>query len=106
MQTFAGMLLPRSVERPRLRLPTLNFKQGRAMCGPACLKIVFAYFGLHLPEKLIAKACRASAHSGTTGTNLVKAARCFGFSAELIDHSNFRTIAKWLHRGVPVIVTG
>jgi predicted double-glycine peptidase len=28
----------------------------------------------------------------------------FGFHAEVIDHSNFRTIEKWLRRGVPVIV--
>jgi ABC-type bacteriocin/lantibiotic exporter with double-glycine peptidase domain len=74
------------------------------MCGPACLKIVFAYFGRHVSEKEIAKACRTSPKSGTTGTNLVKGARRFGFDAELVDHSNFRTIAKWLRRGVPVIV--
>jgi|SRR4051812_3541895 len=89
---------------PDLLLPTGNFKQSRAMCGPACLKIVFAYFGKRVPEKQIAKACRTSPRSGTTGTNLVKGAKRFGFNAELIDYSNFRTIATWLRRGVPVIV--
>jgi ABC-type bacteriocin/lantibiotic exporter with double-glycine peptidase domain len=35
---------------------------------------------------------------------LVKAARRFGFSAQVIDRSDFRTMAKWLRREVPVIV--
>jgi ABC-type bacteriocin/lantibiotic exporter with double-glycine peptidase domain len=74
------------------------------MCGPACLKIVFAYFGTRVSEKQIAKACRSSLRSGTTGTSLVRGAKQFGFDAKVIDRSNFRTIAKWLHRGVPVIV--
>jgi ABC-type bacteriocin/lantibiotic exporter with double-glycine peptidase domain len=50
------------------------------------------------------QTCRSSPHSGTTGTNLMKGAKRFGFNAEVIDDSNFRTIAKWLRRGVPVIV--
>jgi ABC-type bacteriocin/lantibiotic exporter with double-glycine peptidase domain len=74
------------------------------MCGPACLKIVFAYFGRQVSEKQIAKACRSTPRSGTTGTNLVKGAKKFGFEAEVFDRSNFRTIEKWLRRGVPVIV--
>jgi ABC-type bacteriocin/lantibiotic exporter with double-glycine peptidase domain len=87
-----------------IRLETSSFKQRRAMCGPACLKIVLAYFGKRVPEKVIADACRSSPLSGTTGTNVVKGAGRFGFHAELVDHSNFRTIEKWLRRGVPVIV--
>jgi ABC-type bacteriocin/lantibiotic exporter with double-glycine peptidase domain len=87
-----------------IRLETSSFKQRRAMCGPACLKIVLAYFGKRASEKLIASACRSSPLSGTTGTNLVRGAGRFGFDAELVDHSNFRMMKKWLRRGVPVIV--
>jgi ABC-type bacteriocin/lantibiotic exporter with double-glycine peptidase domain len=90
--------------RTNIQLATASFRQRRAMCGPACLRIVFTYFGKHVPEKQIAQACRTSLSSGTTGKNLVNGARRFGFHAEVIDHSNFRTIAKWLRRGVPVIV--
>jgi ABC-type bacteriocin/lantibiotic exporter with double-glycine peptidase domain len=89
---------------PGLQLATGNFKQSRAMCGPACLKIVFRFFGHDASESQIAKACRTSSNTGTTGSNLVKAAQRFGFDAELVDHSDFRTIAKWLRMGVPVIV--
>ena len=87
-----------------VRLDTGNFKQSRAMCGPACLKIVLAYFGKRASEKLIAKACRASRLSGTSGANLVTGAKRFGFRAEVMDHSDLRTIEKCLRRGVPVIV--
>src|SRR3954451_13716999 len=87
-----------------LRLATDNFKQSRAMCGPACLKIVFAYFGKQVSEKQIAKACRSTLRSGTTGPSLVRVAKQFGSDAKVIDRSNFRTIPKWLRRGVPVIV--
>jgi ABC-type bacteriocin/lantibiotic exporter with double-glycine peptidase domain len=75
-----------------IRLKTRNFKQSRAMCGPACLKIVLAYFGVHRSEKTIAKSCRASHVSGTTGTHLVAGAKRFGFHAELLDQSAF---ARW-----------
>ena len=89
---------------PGLQLATGNFRQSRAMCGPACLKIVFRFFGRQVSGRQIAKACRTSSNTGTTGSNLVKAAQRFGFDAELVDHSDFRTIAKWLRMGVPVIV--
>jgi ATP-binding cassette subfamily B protein len=87
-----------------IRLETSSFKQRRAMCGPVCLKIVLAYFGKRVPEKVLARACRSSPLSGTTGKNLLRGAGRFGFRGELVDHSNFRTMRKWLRRGVPVIV--
>jgi ABC-type bacteriocin/lantibiotic exporter with double-glycine peptidase domain len=83
---------------------TSNFKQSRAMCGPACMKIVLSYFGVHVSEKQMAKVSRASPMSWTKGTNLVTAANRFGFRGEIIDNCNFRIIEKWLRLGVPVIV--
>jgi ABC-type bacteriocin/lantibiotic exporter with double-glycine peptidase domain len=89
---------------PRLRLVTTSFRQTRALCGPACLKIVMAYFGAHVAERQLAKACRSSRVSGTTGANLVTGARRFGFRAKVLDRSSFRAIETWLRRGIPVIV--
>ena len=66
--------------------------------------VQFAYFGRYVSEKQIAKACRTSAHSGTTGTNLARGAKRFGFDAEVIDRAYFRTLAKWFRRGAPIIV--
>ena len=85
-------------------LKTTNFKQSPAMCGPACLKIVASYFGIDIGERRLIRACKSSKISGTTGRNLVNAARGLGFHAEIIDSADFRTIGQWLRRGVPVIV--
>lgn len=93
-----------AVPSAQLQLATGSFKQTRAMCGPACLKIVFAFFGRRVSEKQIARACRSTLKNGTTGTNLVRGARKFEFMGKVSDRSSFRTIAKWLDRGVPVIV--
>ncbi|MGN6730367.1 MAG: cysteine peptidase family C39 domain-containing protein, partial [Candidatus Binatia bacterium] len=92
--------------RPResTSLKIRHFKQSRAMCGPACLKIVLAYFGTNVSEAAIAKACRSDRISGTTGINLVQGARRLGFAAEMFDRSSLRAIERWLRRKVPVIV--
>src|SRR4051812_10783152 len=88
----------------RLELAMVSFKQNRAMCGPACLKIVFAFFGVRLSENEIAEACRSRLDSGTSGANLIRGAKKFGFTGRVFDRSSFRSIATWLRRGVPVIV--
>jgi hypothetical protein len=62
--------LSMAVRRHDLNLRTANFAQSLAMCGSACLRIVFAYSEKNVREQQIAHACRTSPHSGTTGTNL------------------------------------
>jgi len=74
------------------------------MCGPACLKIVLAFFGVRKSERVIATACNATPASGTTGRNLAIGAERLGLRARIIDRASFPLIGKWLRRGVPVIV--
>jgi ABC-type bacteriocin/lantibiotic exporter with double-glycine peptidase domain len=87
-----------------MRLRVQPFKQSRAMCGPACLKMILAYFGGRATEKSIADLCRTSPVSGTTGLNLVRAAQRLGLDSRIIDRASFSTIECWLGHGVPVIV--
>jgi ABC-type bacteriocin/lantibiotic exporter with double-glycine peptidase domain len=87
-----------------LALETKRFRQSKAQCGPAALKIVVGYFGESISEARVAAACRGSRISGTSGENLVAAARKLGFAAKIVDEANFRVIATWLRKGVPVIV--
>jgi ABC-type bacteriocin/lantibiotic exporter with double-glycine peptidase domain len=87
-----------------LTLDTPHFSQTRAMCGPACLKIVCAYFGQTISEAKAAKACRASKVTGTTGRNLMQGARDLGFTGEIVECATFRHVERWLRAGVPVIV--
>jgi ABC-type bacteriocin/lantibiotic exporter with double-glycine peptidase domain len=87
-----------------IRLETSGFRQTKAMCGPACLKIVAAYFDIDVSQERLRRACRSSPVSGTTGANLVKGARAIGLAAEIRDRAGFDHIARWLGKGVPVIV--
>lgn len=87
-----------------IALETRRFRQVKARCGPAALKIVAGYFGVDVSEAGVAALCRVSRISGTTGDNLVAAARKLGFASQIVDGANFRMIAKWLRKGVPVIV--
>ena len=97
------MAPPLSQQRAAVALDVRGFRQSKALCGPACLKIVLAYFGKHVSEKVIARLCHTCARTGTTGSNLVKGARRLGLAAMIIDQAKFATIEKWLARGVPVI---
>jgi ABC-type bacteriocin/lantibiotic exporter with double-glycine peptidase domain len=87
-----------------LALKTRRFRQSEARCGPAALKIVAKYFGIELPEAQLARICRTSSISGTTGINLVTTARKLGLAARIVDGANFKMIEAWLRKGVPVIV--
>ena len=87
-----------------IMLKTARFRQNKARCGPASLKIVARYFGIDISESKLARICRTSTISGPTGANLVTAARRLGFATRIIDGADFRMITAWLRKGVPVIV--
>lgn len=87
-----------------LALETKRFRQQKARCGPASLKIVANYFGVDVSESRIARLCRVSKVSGTTANNLVAAALKMGLAARVVDGATFSDIARWLRKGVPVIV--
>jgi hypothetical protein len=71
----AKSLMARTPRRARPRTVTTlqirHLKQSRAMCGPACLKIVMAYFGTNVSERAIAKGvairCRQRHHRTQSG---------------------------------------
>jgi ABC-type bacteriocin/lantibiotic exporter with double-glycine peptidase domain len=100
----ADMKLPVASHGRPITLDTRHYRQSHAMCGPASLRIVLAYFGKPLRETIVARACRSSDKTGTTGANLVRGAQQLGFAARIIDNANLRTIQRWLERDVPVIV--
>jgi ABC-type bacteriocin/lantibiotic exporter with double-glycine peptidase domain len=100
----ADTKLPVAPQRRRLTLDTRHYRQSHAMCGPASLRIVLAYFGRPLREEVIARACRSSDKTGTTGAKLVYGARRLGFVASIVDGADLRTIQRWLDRDVPLIV--
>lgn len=79
------------------------FKQSPAHCGPASLKMVLAYFGVHATEKQIAKLAGTD-KDGTRAKGLMKAAKHFGFQAHIRDFADIADIQHMLEYRVPVIV--
>ncbi len=74
------------------------------MCGPAALKIVLDYYGVHKTEKELAELAGLVPGLGVDDESIAKAAKLLGFNVEIKNESSFEDIEKWLSRGVPVIV--
>jgi predicted double-glycine peptidase len=74
-----------------------------SMCGPASLKIVLEYFGVHKGEEELAALMRKT-DIGSDAAGFVRAAGALGFEADVRDNSDFDDIRKWLDKRVPVIV--
>lgn len=54
-------------------------------CGPAALRIVLATYGTNVSEKTLGRRCKNNPITGTSGENMVKAARSYGYEAFLRD---------------------
>ncbi|MBI1984710.1 MAG: C39 family peptidase [Candidatus Wildermuthbacteria bacterium] len=80
------------------------FRESPGMCGPASLKIVLDYYGIHASEKELAKSSGATRDRGINAEGLMKAAKRFGFKAVVKENSSFEDIEKWVKKGVPPIV--
>ncbi len=90
----------------KLLLNTPHFQETRnaGMCGPASLKIVCDYFDVPMTEKELATLCKTKSNLGTTGTQMLAAARLLDFKAKIKDRATFKDIEECLRRGVPPIV--
>lgn len=80
------------------------FRQREGYCGPACLKMIFSYYGLERSELELGRAARTSVSQGTHARNLVRVAQSFGFKAVIQDECTFQNIAAYLRKRVPIIV--
>jgi len=87
----------------RLDVPGFQETLGAAMCGPASLKIVLDYFGVHKSEQEIA-GLASKTDLGTDDAGLARAAESLGLRAVIKNESSFDDIEQWLQKGVPVIV--
>jgi ABC-type bacteriocin/lantibiotic exporter with double-glycine peptidase domain len=85
-------------------LPVKPYLQSAGLCGPACLKMVLEYFGIHKSEKELTKLSQANPAVGTTAQNLVAAAKKLGLKAFYKDFSTIKEIKKYIDKKIPVIV--
>lgn len=74
------------------------------MCGPATLKIVLDYYGVHKSEKELAELTGAVKGIGVDDKAIENAAKSLGFKVEIKNEATFEDIETWLKKSVPVIV--
>lgn len=73
-------------------------------CGPASLKMVMDYYGVHKTETEVAKHCKTTRELGTNDSSLKKAALSYGFKTIVKNKASFKDIECWLEKEVPIIV--
>jgi predicted double-glycine peptidase len=74
------------------------------MCGPASLKIVLDYYGVHKTEKELAELTKVIPCLGVDDKSIADVARSLHFKVTIKNKSTFADVEKWLGKGVPVIV--
>ncbi len=85
-------------------IPITPFRERARYCGPACLKMVLHYYGVHKSEKELAAISGWTYRNGTPGEGIVRAARKLGFTAFITDNAQLVDIKRWIKKKVPVIV--
>ncbi|MGV8171126.1 MAG: cysteine peptidase family C39 domain-containing protein [Candidatus Woesearchaeota archaeon] len=80
------------------------FRQSPNYCGPACLKMVLEYYGIHKSEKELVKLTKCTKSRGTNAENIILAAKKSGLSGSIKDYSTFNDIISLLKKDIPVIV--
>jgi hypothetical protein len=78
--------------------------QTPGLCGPAVLKSVLHYYGIHEDLEDITKKIKATPEKGIEAPELVRAAKQYGLKAFIDDDSSFKDIKKFLDQGCQVIV--
>jgi len=72
-------------------------------CGPACLRMLLAYFGNDISEEELEKAC-GTTELGTTPTQISTGASEFGMDAMATKNANLEDLRKNLENRLPIIV--
>lgn len=80
------------------------FKQKRIhTCGPASMKMVFRFFGLHTKESELAKMMKTE-KEGTKYKALIGIARKKGFYCYVHEKASLNQVRHFIDIGLPVIV--
>jgi len=77
-------------------------RQERFFCGPACLGMVFGYWGVIIPQERLAAELYRKKLSGSLNLDLLVSARRHGFAAAM-HRGSLELLKSYLNRNVPVI---
>jgi len=73
-------------------------------CGPACLQMVFGFFGLKKSQEEIAKQTKTNEKNGTLHKNMVNIILKNGFYCYVNNNSTLHEVKHLIDIGIPVIV--
>nr|QNO56126.1 hypothetical protein PNCMNLLH_00004 [Methanosarcinales archaeon ANME-1 ERB7]QNO56161.1 hypothetical protein LLPGBHFJ_00004 [Methanosarcinales archaeon ANME-1 ERB7] len=72
-------------------------------CGPACLRMIFAYFGIDVTEKVLETTCETT-ELGTIPTQISTGAAKLGVESIATKNADIEDIRRNLEDRLPVIV--
>lgn len=73
-------------------------------CGPACLQMVFEFFGLKKSQKEIAKEGKTTEKRGTPHKNMIHVVLKNRFYCYVNNESTLHEVKHFIDLGIPVIV--
>lgn len=91
-------------DREERRLSVEPYDQKAGYCGPASLHMVLDYYGDQESQDRLADLAGTTEEEGTTGEQIVSAAKKLGYEAWLQDESDLEDLKDLVDKGVPVIV--
>lgn len=80
------------------------FKQSRGYCGPACLKMVFGYYGIIKSERKLAELTKTTRDHGCWEDEMIKVAAKLGLQGYYKEKSSIKEVRQLVKSGIPVIV--
>lgn len=88
-----------------LQIPVPFFRQQtKYTCGPACLRMLFAFHRRRVGEDPIAHAAGTTARTGTARSAMMRAAQKYGFTCRISSKGTWKDIRNNVRVGLPVLV--
>jgi ABC-type bacteriocin/lantibiotic exporter with double-glycine peptidase domain len=88
--------------RKKIEVPYFKQKKNHT-CGPASIKMVFRFFGLHAREAELARVMKTK-KEGTEHSGLIMIARKNGFYCYVHENASLNQVKHFIDLGLPVIV--
>ena len=73
-------------------------------CGPACLRMLFAFHKRRLSEGEIAREAGSRERTGTARKAMLKVARMQGFTCRMTSNAAWKDVMENLKHGMPVLI--
>lgn len=73
-------------------------------CGPATLKMILSYHGIHESEDILAMKCGHTYQYGCTNSDMERVLKQYGFRTYSKTNATLHDIRYWIDKDIPIIV--